>query len=56
MKRMNMRMVKAELDRAEIDNASGKISGAQNDDKNPIPLITISSEDKKTEKVDKDYI
>ena len=45
-----------ELDRAGRDNASGKISGAQNDDKNPIPLITISSEDKKTEKVDKDYI
>ena len=51
-----MRMVKAELDRAEIDNASGKISGAQNDDTNPIPHITISSEDEKTEKVDEGCI
>ena len=51
-----MRMVKAELDRAGWDNASGKIARAQNDDTNPIPLITISSEDEKTEKVDEGYI
>ena len=49
-------MVKAELDRAGWDNASGKIARAQNDDTNPIPLITISSEDEKTEKVDEGYI
>ena len=51
-----MRMVKAELDRAGRDNASGKIAGAQNDDTNSIPLITLSSEDEKTKKVDEGYI